>query len=101
MHSLLRRVGEECWQRELAEAILGVYPVESGEIILGDTTINDLSTRDRREYGLSFIPEDRQSQGLLMDVSLSENVILGKQSSKKRKTAKSGKLKKSESKTCQ
>ena len=73
-------------QRELAESILGVYPIESGEIVLGDTTINDLSTRDRRESGLSFIPEDRQSQGLLMDVSLSENVILGKQSSTKYKS---------------
>jgi len=73
-------------QRELAESILGVYPIESGEIILGNTTINDLSTRDRRESGLSFIPEDRQSQGLLMDVSLSENVILGKQSSTKYKS---------------
>ena len=73
-------------QRELAESILGVYPIESGEIILGETTINDLSTRDRRESGLSFIPEDRQSQGLLMDVSLSENVILGKQSSTKYKS---------------
>ena len=72
-------------QRELAESILGVYPIESGEIILGNTRINDLSTRDRRESGLSFIPEDRQSQGLLMDVSLSENVILGKQSSTKYK----------------
>ena len=73
-------------QRELAESILGVYPIQSGEIILGETTINDLSTRDRRESGLSFIPEDRQSQGLLMDVSLSENVILGKQSSTKYKS---------------
>ena len=73
-------------QRELAESILGVYPIESGEIILGNTRINDLSTRDRRESGLSFIPEDRQSQGLLMDVSLSENVILGKQSSNKYKS---------------
>ena len=73
-------------QRELAESILGVYPIESGEIVLGETTINDLSTRDRRESGLSFIPEDRQSQGLLMDVSLSENVILGKQSSTKYKS---------------
>ena len=73
-------------QRELAESILGVYPIESGEIILGNTKINDLSTRDRRESGLSFIPEDRQSQGLLMDVSLSENVILGKQSSTKYKS---------------
>nr|AGQ20031.1 ABC-type uncharacterized transport systems, ATPase components [Candidatus Actinomarina minuta] len=73
-------------QRELAESILGVYPIESGEIILGNTRINDLTTRDRRESGLSFIPEDRQSQGLLMDVSLSENVILGKQSSTKYKS---------------
>lgn len=73
-------------QRELAESILGVYPIESGEIILGKTIINDMSTRDRRESGLSFIPEDRQSQGLLMDVSLSENIILGKQSSTKYKS---------------
>ena len=73
-------------QRELAEAILGVFPVEEGDIFLGENKINDLNTRDRREQGLSFIPEDRQSQGLLMDVSLSENVILGKQSSTVYKT---------------
>jgi len=73
-------------QRELAEAILGVYPIEAGEILLEETKINDLSTRERRERGLSFIPEDRQSQGMLMDVSLAENVILGKQSSTKYKS---------------
>ncbi len=73
-------------QRELAESILGIHNIESGEIILGQENINDLNTRDRRESGISFIPEDRQSQGLLMDVSLSENVILGKQSSSKYKS---------------
>ena len=73
-------------QRELAESILGIHKIESGEIILGQENINDLNTRDRRESGISFIPEDRQSQGLLMDVSLSENVILGKQSSSKYKS---------------
>ena len=73
-------------QRELAESILGIHEIESGEIILGQENINDLNTRDRRESGISFIPEDRQSQGLLMDVSLSENVILGKQSSSKYKS---------------
>ena len=73
-------------QRELAEAILGVYPIESGEILLEETNIDNLSTRERRERGLSFIPEDRQSQGMLMDVSLAENVILGKQSSTKYKS---------------
>ena len=73
-------------QRELAESILGIHEIESGEIILGQENINNLNTRDRRESGISFIPEDRQSQGLLMDVSLSENVILGKQSSSKYKS---------------
>ncbi len=67
-------------QRELAESILGVYPVESGEINFKDKNILELNTRDRRTSGISFVPEDRQSQALLMDVSLTENVILGRQS---------------------
>ncbi len=67
-------------QRELAESILGVFPIEKGKITLNDQEINLLNTRKRREFGISFIPEDRQSQGLLMDVSLSENMMLGRQS---------------------
>ena len=67
-------------QRELAESILGVFPIEKGKITLNNQEINLLNTRERREFGISFIPEDRQSQGLLMDVSLSENMILGRQS---------------------
>ena len=67
-------------QRELAESILGVFPIEKGKITLNDQEINQSNTRERREIGISFIPEDRQSQGLLMDVSLSENMILGRQS---------------------
>ena len=51
-------------QRELSEAILGLYPVESGQIFLEDIEITKLSTRERRLTGISFIPEDRQSQGL-------------------------------------
>ena len=67
-------------QRELAESILGVFPIEKGKITLNNQEINLLNTRKRREFGISFIPEDRQSQGLLMDVSLSENMMLGRQS---------------------
>ncbi len=73
-------------QRELSEAILGVFPIESGEILFFEKNLADFDTRTRRELGMSFIPEDRQSQGLLMDVSLTENVILGRQSKKKYKS---------------
>jgi len=52
-------------QRELAESILGVFPIEKGKITLNNQEINLLNTRERREFGISFIPEDRQSQGLL------------------------------------
>ena len=68
-------------QRELSEAILGLYPVESGQIFLEDIEITKLSTRERRLIGISFIPEDRQSQGLVVESNLIENIILGKQSS--------------------
>ena len=36
--------------------------------------------------GISFIPEDRQAQALIMDMSLTNNVILGRQSLGKYKT---------------
>ena len=58
-------------QRELSEAILGLYPVESGQIFLEDIEITKLSTRERRLTGISFIPEDRQSQGLVVESNLS------------------------------
>ena len=46
---------------------------------LGDEDISGWSTRDRRESGIGYIPEDRQRHGLLLDSPLWENRILGHQ----------------------
>ena len=73
-------------QRELVEAIIGIQAIESGEILLKDQVLNNLGTRKRLEMGISFIPEDRQAQALIMDMTLTDNVILGRQSLKKYKT---------------
>ena len=73
-------------QRELVETIIGIHDIESGEILLKDQILNNLGTRERLEMGISFIPEDRQAQALIMDMTLTENVILGRQSLKKYKT---------------
>ena len=73
-------------QRELVEAIIGIQDIESGEILLKDQILNNLGTRERLEMGISFIPEDRQAQALIMDMTLTDNVILGRQSLKKYKT---------------
>ncbi|WP_375496910.1 ABC transporter ATP-binding protein [uncultured Jatrophihabitans sp.] len=66
-------------QAELVEAILGLRPVESGSITLGNDDITRWPTRRRRTSGIGYIPEDRHRQGLLLEAPLWENRILGHQ----------------------
>jgi len=65
-------------QAELVEAIMGMRPA-TGTIRLADKTVDEWSTRRRREAGIGYIPEDRQRQGLLLDAPLWENRMLGHQ----------------------
>ena len=66
-------------QVELVEAIVGIRPITSGAIFLGDAVLTDWSTRRRREAGIAYIPEDRHRHGLLLDAPLWENRMLGHQ----------------------
>ena len=66
-------------QTELIEALVGLLPLATGSIHLGDDDISGWSTRRRREGGLGYIPEDRQRQGLLLEAPLWENDMLGHQ----------------------
>ena len=63
-------------QVELADAIAGIQPVISGSIVLNDEDITLLSIRDRIQKGISYIPEDRQLYGLVLDFSLEDNLVL-------------------------
>jgi general nucleoside transport system ATP-binding protein len=65
-------------QAELVEAIMGIRP-STGAVSLGEQPIGDSDTRERREAGLAYIPEDRHRHGLLLDASLWENRMLGHQ----------------------
>ncbi len=66
-------------QAELVEAIMGMRPGTTGTIVLGERDLSPLSTRDRREAGIGYIPEDRHRHGLLLDAPLWENRVLGHQ----------------------
>lgn len=63
-------------QIEIADAIAGLMPVKSGSITLNGKDITNLSIRERTMDGISYIPEDRQNYGLVMDFTLSENLAL-------------------------
>ena len=66
-------------QRDLADAIMGLRPIEGGRIVLDGRDLTANSTRAIRASGVAFIPEDRQDQGLVLDMNLWENAVLGRQ----------------------
>ncbi len=66
-------------QTELIEALAGLRPILSGNIKIDgkDVTFDDV--RERRDAGLSHIPEDRHRRGLILDYSIADNLVLGLQ----------------------
>ena len=65
-------------QSELVYGITGLTPLKGGQIFLKDKEITNLKVRNRNQAGMSHIPEDRHKDGLILDYTLSENLILKK-----------------------
>ena len=65
-------------QRELAEALIGLRRPESGTIQLNGRDITGDTVEDIRNAGVAYIPEDRHGQGLVLDMSVWENSVLGR-----------------------
>ncbi len=64
-------------QTELVEVLIGLRKPEAGNICLDGEPITNSSSHERIEKGISNVPEDRQKRGLILDFSVSENLILG------------------------
>jgi simple sugar transport system ATP-binding protein len=68
-------------QTELVEAITGLRPVAGGHIFLHGQDITGLSPRALYKRGLAHVPADRHRVGLVLDFTVAENSILGRQHS--------------------
>ena len=66
-------------QTELIEAIAGLRPVTSGTISVDGTDVTKFSIGKRLAHGITHIPEDRHARGLVLDYSIADNLILGRQ----------------------
>ncbi|MGY6501365.1 MAG: ABC transporter ATP-binding protein [Acidimicrobiales bacterium] len=66
-------------QQQLINAILGILSPTTGTIELAGDDITHRSTRQRREAGIGYIPQDRHREGLLLSEPLWENTRLGHQ----------------------
>ncbi len=65
-------------QSELADVLTGLLPPVQGKIVMRDTHLTGLNPRRIFEAGLAHIPADRQRRGLVLNFSISENLILGR-----------------------
>lgn len=63
-------------QSELIQAITGLSKVEKGKITLNGREIQNLPPRKITETGLGHIPEDRHKYGLVLPMSLEDNIAL-------------------------
>jgi ABC-type sugar transport system ATPase subunit len=61
---------------ELLGAVFGLYPDRSGEIRLAGESIRVRSPREAVDHGIGFVPADRKGQGLVLTMSVRENLIM-------------------------
>ncbi len=64
-------------QTELVEVLAGVKRMHSGSITVGGRTITENTTDSMRRLGIGIIPEDRIEQGLVLDFSAKDNIMMG------------------------
>ncbi len=66
-------------QTELCEALAGLRPHSSGSVKLDGREIGRMSVRERERAGLAHIAEDRHRRGLVLEYSVADNLVLGRQ----------------------
>lgn len=59
---------------ELIKAIMGLYPRNTGTVLLKGKDISRLSTMKIQERGLALVPEDRKTEGLILKNTVKFNV---------------------------
>jgi simple sugar transport system ATP-binding protein len=66
-------------QTELVEAVTGLRSVDSGRVRFDGADITGTSRRRRIRDGIAYVPEDRQTEGLVQEYDLVRNALLGNQ----------------------
>jgi ribose transport system ATP-binding protein len=61
---------------EIARALFGIDRIDAGEVYVHDRRVDIRSTQDAMAAGISLVPEDRRLQGLILDHSLKNNLLL-------------------------
>jgi rhamnose transport system ATP-binding protein len=61
---------------DVARALFGVEPATGGTIKIEGQTVNIVSPQQAMKLGLAYVPEDRQHHGLILPMTIDENITL-------------------------
>ncbi|MFI0844612.1 sugar ABC transporter ATP-binding protein [Mesorhizobium sp. IMUNJ 23232] len=61
---------------ELARAIFGIDPIYGGEIVFEGKPLATGTASDAARRGIFLVPEDRKGAGVVLDLSIAENITL-------------------------
>jgi rhamnose transport system ATP-binding protein len=61
---------------EVARAIFGIDPLDAGEVSVDGTALQNHTPQDAMVAGIGLVPEDRQQQGLVMEMTVMRNATL-------------------------
>jgi rhamnose transport system ATP-binding protein len=61
---------------EVARALFGIDRLDAGEILLDGEPVAIGSPSDAVHAGMAFVPEDRQHQGLVLEMAIEQNATL-------------------------
>ena len=61
---------------EVARAVFGIDRYDAGRVTMGGKQLKKASPTSAMAAGIGFVPEDRRQQGLVMDMSIQQNVAL-------------------------
>ncbi|MDI3196130.1 sugar ABC transporter ATP-binding protein [Pseudarthrobacter sp. AL07] len=61
---------------ELARVLFGIDRLDSGEVLIRGKKTNLASPQQAIDAGVALIPEDRRAQGLILDHSVRDNLLL-------------------------
>lgn len=61
---------------ELALALFGIYPADTGAIKIEGKEIKINSPQDALKHGIGYVPEDRLTEGLFLEHSIGNNIIV-------------------------
>lgn len=67
-------------QKELAEVITGLRHATAGKVVYKGEDTTNRSPKEIRDLGIGHIPEERMARGIVQNLSLAENLIIGSHS---------------------